>query len=97
MATAANEFSLKLLASRLPLFVREEFAVHRNPDAIALWISNFFDVHCEVDRAHYAGAEFLLYQFLHRPPVDVDDLLKTVLERLPGNRGSCFSFVRKFG
>lgn len=79
----------------LPLFVSEEFAVHRDLNAITFWIRNFFNIHGEVDGAHNPRAEFFLNEFLHCLPVDVDDFLKPILQWLLGDGRSGFPFIRK--
>jgi hypothetical protein len=42
------------------MFERQEFAGYREFDAITYWVRRSLHVEVEVDRGHYAVAEFLL-------------------------------------
>src|SRR5215831_14701839 len=64
------------------LIIWEEFAAEGELDAVSLRVGLALDRHVEIDRAHDAVAEFLLDQFFPRRPVDLNQLVKPVDQRI---------------
>jgi hypothetical protein len=71
----------------------QELARHDDLYAVTFGVGLAADVEREINRAHNAVAELLMDQFLDRCPIDGDDLIPAVDQRVGWNRGWDGPFV----
>ena len=69
----------------LPLFIRQEFTVHRDHNAVAFWIFLFCNITCEVDRAHNPIAKLFVDTFFDSAAVDIGYFIKAIDEGVFGD------------
>ena len=80
--------------------IRQELPAHHDLHPIPLGIGLPRKIHIEIDGAHDAVAEFLVDKGLEGGPINADQLVEAVDERIGGNRSgqrSCPFFSSQVG